>query len=293
MLSPPDWERTALFAVCPAPSRVHATVCLSFSPVPLFGSLNYFDYQVPCREQEHHFGRVQVWTTFHEVVLWAGSWGLCGGAHQRPGYCLPVAFPATVISLCWGGCVFSDVRKGSSSIHIIPGLDFHREATRLRERALPCVFKVSLESLPTERGRFLCTEVRTGVEEVQEQIARYPPTLDVRPPGADTLSLEAHSVGTVWGSRLSHSSSALLSCFCIFTSGWRLCWQVVFCFQNFCFHIIWFSFPKSRSNNNYFCSYPLNIHPVLIIVLKQSTYFISFVFHNYPDQVGTIIISIL
>lgn len=68
----------------------------------------------------------------------------------------PVAFPATVISLCWGGRVFSDVRKGSSSIHIIPGLDFHREATRLSERALPCVFKVSLESLPTERGRFLC-----------------------------------------------------------------------------------------------------------------------------------------
>ena len=173
----------------------------------------------------------------------------------------PVAFPATVISLCWGGRVFSDIRKGSSSIHIIPGLDFHREATRLSKRALPCVFKVSLESLPTERGRFLCTEVRTGVEEVQVQIARYPPTLDVRPPGADTLSLEACSVGTVWGGRLSHSSSALLSCFCIFTSGWRLCWQMVFCFQNFCFHIIWFSFPKSRSSNNYFCNYPLNICP--------------------------------
>lgn len=108
-LSPPDYERTSFFAVSPAPSRVHATVWLSSGPTVW----NYFAHQVPCREQEYHFGGVQVWTTFHEVVLRVGSRGICSGAHQRPGYCLPIAFPAMVTSLRWGWGVFGDVRKGS------------------------------------------------------------------------------------------------------------------------------------------------------------------------------------
>lgn len=94
----------------------HLVECMprsGFPQVPLFGSLNYFAHQVPCREQEYHFGGVQVWTTFHEVVLRVGSRGICSGAHQRPGYCLPIAFPAMVTSLRWGWGVFGDVRKGS------------------------------------------------------------------------------------------------------------------------------------------------------------------------------------
>lgn len=115
--SPPDSETISSFVVSPIPSRLHATVYLSFSLRPTTWVIESF--WLPGTMQRT------------EISLWGNlsldhfSWGCATSwilrslqwSSSKTRYCLLIAFPANVISLCFGSGIFNDIRKALPYTH--------------------------------------------------------------------------------------------------------------------------------------------------------------------------------